>query len=46
MPTIDCPWCAGDLVADAAFARLHCDDCQITLDVAPDPVDPGLDLAA
>jgi hypothetical protein len=46
MPTIDCPWCTGDLTPDAAFSSLHCDDCQVSVDVAPDPVEPRLDLAA
>ena len=46
MPTIDCPWCTGELTIDPAFSRLQCDDCRISVDVAPDPVEPGLDLAA
>jgi hypothetical protein len=46
MTTIDCPWCTGPLMTDEALLVVACDDCGVTLDVAPDPVVLRLDAAA
>lgn len=46
MPTFDCPWCDGELTPDPTLQAVTCDDCRVTVDLAPDPVATGLDLAA
>jgi hypothetical protein len=38
MITIECSWCAADLVLDSLDAEsVECPDCRITVDIAPDP---------
>ena len=46
MLTIDCPLCDGQAATDAALSAVACADCGVTVEVAPDPVAPVLDLAA
>jgi hypothetical protein len=46
MPTIDCPWCTGPLMTDEALLVVACDDCGVSVEVAPDPVTLPLAAAA
>jgi hypothetical protein len=46
MPHLDCPWCTGELTPDETWTTASCDDCRITIDVAPDPQPSVLDAAA
>lgn len=43
MITIDCPFCTGPLATDEALVAVACDECGVSIEVAPDPV-PGLTL--
>ncbi len=36
MLIIDCPWCTGPAATDQAVATLVCEDCGVSVDVAPD----------
>lgn len=38
MITIDCPFCSGPLATDEALAAVACDECGVSIEVAPDPV--------
>ena len=46
MPTVECPWCAAELAPDLAMRTLTCDDCCVTVEIAPDPVTTARELAA
>ena len=46
---IDCPWCAGPMTAAAeshAGDALACATCSIVVELAPDPIDTRIALAA
>lgn len=38
MPIIECPWCDGPAVVDAARDEVECLDCGIAVAIARDPV--------
>lgn len=38
MPIIECPWCDGPAVVDAAQDAVECTDCGVAVAIAPDPV--------
>ena len=47
MLTVDCPWCEDRMVLDdAPTASATCAACEMRVDLAPDPVDEPLVLAA
>jgi hypothetical protein len=37
MITIDCPWCDGVAGSDESLTVVACDDCGVSVAVAPDP---------
>jgi hypothetical protein len=46
---IDCPWCAGPMTAATdshGGDALGCATCSIVVELAPDPIDAGVALAA
>lgn len=38
MTTTDCPFCGGPAEMPATLVDLHCEGCDVTIDVAPDPL--------
>ncbi len=46
MTHIDCPWCTGQLSSDEAWTTVACEDCGVTVEIAPDPQPATLDVAA
>lgn len=38
MAIIECPWCDGPAVVDAAQDAVECTDCGIAVAIAADPV--------
>ncbi len=45
MPMTECPWCEGTATVDRGLTTLACDDCQVVVQIAPDPT-PLITLAA
>jgi ribosomal protein S27E len=47
MLTVDCPWCEDRMVLDdAPDTSMTCAACDVRVELAPDPVDGPLVLAA
>jgi hypothetical protein len=47
MVTFECPWCAEPVDVDTAtFAELTCEQCAISVRIAPDPLAATLERAA
>ena len=35
--TTDCPWCDGPATIDPDLTAVHCDDCQVIVELDADP---------
>jgi hypothetical protein len=46
MVTIDCPFCETPLRLDGLAETVHCDECRIELEFAPDETLPVVARAA
>jgi hypothetical protein len=45
--TTDCPWCAGPATIHPDLTEVHCDDCQVVVELSADPAPAHqLDIAA
>ena len=45
MISIDCPICTGEAQLESRLDAMTCEDCGVSVEIAPDPADV-LDLAA
>jgi transcription elongation factor Elf1 len=47
MVTFECPWCAEPAIVDvASFAKLECEHCSASVEIATDPILATLGRAA